>query len=108
MLNTASVNAVNGSQFSQRFVKPLYDSYCFSNIPQSIDFLLTGEGRSALPLDVFGNLPTKYDKVILFFVDAFGWRFFEHYVEKYAFLKTALNTGIVSKMTSQFPWTNAP
>jgi len=76
MLNTASVNAVNGSQFSQRLVKPLYDSYCFSNIPQTIEFLLTGEGQSGLPLDVLGNLPRKYDKVILFFVDAFGWHFF--------------------------------
>ena len=72
MLNTVSVNAVDSSKFSQQFVKPLYESYCFSNIPQTIDFLLTGEGASALPLDVFGNLPTKYDKVMLFFVDAFG------------------------------------
>jgi predicted AlkP superfamily pyrophosphatase or phosphodiesterase len=107
MLNRASVNAVNSSQFSQQFVKPLYASYCFSNIPRTIEFLLTGEGQSALPLDVFGNLPTKYDKVILFFVDAFGWRFFERYAEKYEFLKTMLNTGVVSKMTSQFPSTTA-
>src|SRR5207247_4411338 len=107
MLNTASVNAVNGSQFSQRFVKPLYDSYCFSNIPQTIEFLLTGEGESGLPLDVLGNLPRKYDKVILFFVDAFGWRFFERYAEKHEFLKTMLNGGVVSKMTSQFPSTTA-
>jgi predicted AlkP superfamily pyrophosphatase or phosphodiesterase len=107
MLNTTSLNAVNASKFSQGFVKPLYDSYCFSNIPQTISFLLTGEGNSALPLDVFGNLPTTYDKVILFFVDAFGWRFFERYAEKYEFLKTILKTGVVSKMTSQFPSTTA-
>src|SRR5437879_2882054 len=75
MLNTTSLNAVSSSTFSQQSVKPLYDSYCFSNIPQTIEFLLTGEGQSALPLDVFGDLPTRYDRVILFFVDAFGWRF---------------------------------
>src|SRR6266702_1475387 len=79
MLNTTSLQAVSNSTFSERFVKPLYDSYCFSNIPQTIEFLLTGEGQSGLPLDVFGSLPTRYDKVILFFVDAFGWRFFERY-----------------------------
>src|SRR5207253_11243241 len=107
MLNTTSLNAVSSSTFSQQSVKPLYDSYCFSNIPQTIEFLLTGEGQSALPLDVFGDLPTRYDKVILFFVDAFGWRFFERYAEKYEFLKTILNTGVVSKMTSQFPSTTA-
>jgi predicted AlkP superfamily pyrophosphatase or phosphodiesterase len=107
MLNMASVNAVNSSQFSQQFIKPLYDSYCFSNIPQTIEFLLTGEGQSALPLDVFGALPKKYDKVLLFFVDAFGWRFCERYAEKYEFLKTMLNAGVVSKMTAQFPSTTA-
>ena len=107
MLNTTSLSAVQSSTFSQRFIQPLYASYCFANIPQTIMYLLTGQGSSALPLDVFGKLPTKYDKVILFFVDAFGWRFFERYAEKYAFLKTVLDAGVVSKMTSQFPSTTA-
>ncbi len=107
MLNTVSLHAVNSSKFSQQFVKPLYDSYCFSNIPQTIEYLLTGEGKSGLPLDVFGNFPTQYDRVILFFVDAFGWRFFEQYAEKYEFLKIMLNQGVISKMTSQFPSTTA-
>jgi predicted AlkP superfamily pyrophosphatase or phosphodiesterase len=107
MLNTASLNAVDHATFSQQFVRPLYDSYCFANIPLSIQFLLTGEGTPALPLDVFGNLPTRYDKVILFFVDAFGWRFFERYAEHYPFLKTFLDHGVVSKLTSQFPSTTA-
>src|SRR6266851_7994568 len=107
MLNTPSLNVVNSSKFSQGFVKPLYDSYCFSNIPRTVEFLLTGKGQSALPPDVFGNLPTRYDKVILFFVDAFGWRFFQQYAEKYPFLKTILRHGAVSQMTSQFPSTTA-
>src|SRR6266516_6888025 len=107
MFNTVSLNAVSSSKFSQQFVKPLYDSYCFSNIPQTITHILTGEGESALPLDVFGDLPTRYDRVILFFVDAFGWRFFERYAEKYEFLKIILKHGVVSKMTSQFPSTTA-
>ena len=107
MLNTVSLNAVSSSKFSHQFVKPLYDSYCFSNIPQTITHILTGEGKSALPLDVFGGMPTTYDRVILFFVDAFGWRFFERYAEKYEFLKIMLKQGVVSKMTSQFPSTTA-
>ena len=107
MLNTVSLNAVSSSKFSQQFVKPLYDSYCFSNIPQTITHILTGEGESALPLDVFGGGPTSYDRVILFFVDAFGLRFFERYAEKYEFLKIMLKQGVVSKMTSQFPSTTA-
>jgi len=107
MLNTVSVEAVNGAKFSQDFVRPLYDSYCFANIPRTVKYLLTGEGQSALPVDVFGHLPTRYNRVILFFVDAFGWRFFEHYAPRYSFLKRLLNEGMVSKLTSQFPSTTA-
>lgn len=107
MLNEASVQAVNKAQFSQHFIKPLYDSYCFAHLPATIEFLLTGNGQSALPHDVFGGLPTHYDKVVFFFVDAFGWRFFERYAEKYDFLKTVLKQGVVSKITSQFPSTTA-
>ncbi len=107
MLNSTSLGAVQHSRFSQRFLKPLYDSYCFSNIPRTTQFLLTGEGQSALPLDVFGSLPTHYDKVIVFFVDAFGWRFLERYADNLSFFKTAFTEGIVSKLTSQFPSTTA-
>ncbi len=107
MLNTNSLNAVNGAKYSQRFIKPLYDSYCFSALPQTVEFLLSGEGGNALPVDCFGSLPTKYDKVILLFVDGFGWRFFQQFAELYPFLKTVLRHGAVSQLTSQFPSTTA-
>lgn len=109
MLNTTSVATIDGntSTFSSSFIRPRYDLYCFAHLAATIEYLLTGNGQSTLPLDVFGNFPTHYDRVVFFFVDAFGWRFFERYVEKYAFLKTTLEQGVVSKMTSQFPSTTA-
>lgn len=107
MLNSASLKVVNNAKFSQRFVKPCYDSYSFSNLPAAISFLLTGGDPGALPLDVYGQLPTRYRNVVFFFIDAFGWRFFERYVHKYPFLKEILNRGVVSKLTSQFPSTTA-
>ncbi|HEY4034133.1 MAG TPA: alkaline phosphatase family protein [Ktedonobacteraceae bacterium] len=107
MLNALSLKAVNSAKFSQRFVKPCYDSYCFSNLPSTIEFLLTGQEGRMLPGDVFGSLPTRYDKVIFCFVDAFGWRFLERYAERCSFLKTINTEGIVSKLTSQFPSTTA-
>lgn len=103
MLNATSLNAVNSSRFSQHFVKPLYQSYCFANLPATIQYLLTGHGQSALPLDVFGSLPTRYNKVVLIFLDAFGWRFFGQFADHFPLLKTFLRQGAVSKLTSQFP-----
>lgn len=105
MLNAISLNAVNSARFSQHFKKPLYDTYCFANLPATIDYLLSGIKQNTLPQDVLGTLPSRYNKVVLFFIDAFGWRFFQQYADKYPLLKTFQQHGVVSKLTSQFPST---
>ncbi|MBK7450338.1 MAG: alkaline phosphatase family protein [Anaerolineales bacterium] len=73
------------------FIKPRYDSGGFArNTPthsRSICF-------------------QKYDAVVLFFVDAFGWRFFERFQEA-PFIKRIAKHGKVEKITSQFPSTTA-
>ncbi|MES2200534.1 MAG: alkaline phosphatase family protein [Chlamydiota bacterium] len=105
MINEESIQAVNGSCFSTRFRKPLYDSFCFSKIPATISYLLTGEGKSAaLPRSCFNQ--EEYDGVILLFIDAFGWCFLEKYLS-HPFLQRCLDKGILSKVTSQFPSTTA-
>lgn len=103
MINRHSLERVAGSSFSHGFCKPLYGTYCFSQIPATIKRLLTKE-KGGLPLDCGDG---EYDRVILFLIDGFGWNFFERYVEKYSFLKRFLERGVVSKITSQFPSTTA-
>lgn len=106
MINEKSIKDVNQSTFSKEFRRPLYDSYCFSNIPGTIEKLLTGNSNlRQLPDDVTPK--ETYDKVLLFFIDAFGWRFFEQYKDRYPLLKKFLTDGVVSKITSQFPSTTA-
>lgn len=107
MLNQNSIITVENSMVGTQFVKPLYDSYCFSNIPGTVEYLLTGQSTAKLPSDVLGALPTQYDKVILFFLDAFGWKFFDKYKNKYPFLQHIVANGVASKITSQFPSTTA-
>jgi predicted AlkP superfamily pyrophosphatase or phosphodiesterase len=89
------------------FLKPRYPSHCFSALPAAVRHLLTGLGPLGLAKKLFGGLPTRYDTVLLFFVDAFGWRFFEQYADDYPFLKRFVKDGVVSKITSQFPSTTA-
>ena len=74
------------------FVKPRYDSGGFASLPQRVTGLLTG--------------PQKYDAVVLFLIDAFGWRFFEKFQQD-PFLKTVARLGQVEKLVSQFPSTTA-
>jgi predicted AlkP superfamily pyrophosphatase or phosphodiesterase len=73
------------------FIKPKYDSSGFAGIPARI--------REAC-------ISGKYDAVVLFLVDGFGWRFFEEF-QGMPFLKRLTTHGKVEKLTSQFPSTTA-
>ncbi|MCX6035840.1 MAG: alkaline phosphatase family protein, partial [Chloroflexi bacterium] len=74
------------------FVKPRYDSGGFASLPQRLTGLLTG--------------PQKYEAVVLFLVDGFGWRSFERF-QQAPFLKTVARDGQVEKLIAQFPSTTA-
>lgn len=73
------------------FVKPRYDQGG-SLLPQRVTDLLTG--------------PQKYEAVVLFLMDGFGWRFLEKFQGE-PFLKAAAREGKVEKLTAQFPSTTA-
>jgi predicted AlkP superfamily pyrophosphatase or phosphodiesterase len=73
------------------FIKPRYDSGGFAGIPNRVK-------------EAFAS--KKYDAVVLFFIDAFGWRFFEKF-QDVPFIKQISKHGTVEKLTSQFPSTTA-
>ncbi|NGX38672.1 MAG: hypothetical protein K1000chlam2_01849 [Chlamydiae bacterium] len=98
MINEKSLKAVEQAAFSKHFCRPLYDSYCFSQIPKTIRSLFTPT-LEGLPPDTCKAGP--YDHVVLLFLDGFGWTFFEKF-------HCALEEkGIASKITSMFPSTTA-
>jgi predicted AlkP superfamily pyrophosphatase or phosphodiesterase len=74
------------------FVKPRYDSGGFACLPRRVPSLLTG--------------PQKYEAVVLFLIDGFGWRSFDKFQES-PFLKTIARLGQVEKLVAQFPSTTA-
>ena len=76
---------------NEGFIKPRYDSGGFAGIPTRVK-------------EAFAS--NKYDAVVLFLVDAFGWRFFERFQEA-AFLQRMVKGGRIEKLTSQFPSTTA-
>jgi predicted AlkP superfamily pyrophosphatase or phosphodiesterase len=73
------------------FIKPRYDSRSFAGLPTRIREYCAS---------------SKYDTVVLFLVDGFGWRFFEQF-QGAPFLKRLTSNGAVEKLTSQFPSTTA-
>ena len=107
MLNEESIRSVNAARFGDNSTAPCYDSYCFSNIPGTLKHALGVESATRLPGDVLHGLPARYDKVILIYIDAFGWDAFERRQDDFPFLKRFIADGVVSKMTSQFPSTTS-
>ena len=105
MINKRSIEAVNAAHFGEYFCKPLYGSYCFSEIPGTIKKLFGLPGAKGLPLDTLKFSDQDSKDVILLFLDGFGWRFVSKYIDNYPFLKRFSDQGVVSKITSQFPST---
>lgn len=91
------------------FIKPEYNHRCFADIPPAIKYLLGGDGNEPPLLSAFGDFPRRYKTVILLFVDAFGWSFFQKHRADYPFLRrfTHAENGSVVRLTSQFPSTTA-
>jgi predicted AlkP superfamily pyrophosphatase or phosphodiesterase len=106
MINDTSKEAVKQAQWNSHFIRPLYSTYCFSRIPRLLQSLFSGDD-TAIQQQFLGPLAGRYDKVILFFIDAFGWRFFERYAGDYPLLRRILDEGYATKLTSQFPSTTA-
>lgn len=107
MLNERSIQAVADARISDSFTVPLYDSYCFSQIPQTYYHALTGQGSPGLPDDVWGSLPRQYDKVVVILIDALGWKFLERWKETPFLQRFFGNRGMASKITAQFPSTTS-
>jgi predicted AlkP superfamily pyrophosphatase or phosphodiesterase len=105
MINSKSLSALKKAQWTSHFNRPLYDSYSFSLIPATISNLLTGKKEKALPPDVTET--GKFDAVVLFLIDGFGWKFFEKFQSQYPFLNRFEKSGIASKISSMFPSTTA-
>src|SRR5258708_40295672 len=76
---------------NKHFVKPRYDAGGFAGIPDRI----TNAFESG-----------SYDAVVLFLVDAFGWRFFERFKDA-PILQRLAKHGKIEKLISQFPSTTA-
>lgn len=108
-INALSVQTVDNAYFDKDFCKPLYDSYCFSRIPQTLHTCFTGlTPELGLPTDVRGGESDGVDFIVLFFLDGFGYHFFEQHLSHAPFLQRCVKDGIVSKITSQFPSTTTP
>jgi hypothetical protein len=106
MINEASVKAVRAARWGKegRFTRPLPGGYSFDQLSRLVQSLFSGDDRE-IQERLIGPFAGRYKRVVLLFVDAFGWRFLNHYAERYPFLWRFFDEGCVTALTSQFPST---
>jgi predicted AlkP superfamily pyrophosphatase or phosphodiesterase len=89
-------------------LKPIYADYSFGNVSNTIHFLLTGEKLgNLLPEDCFGGTYPRPEKIVLFFIDAFGWRSWHRYQDRIPALRRIVADGVLTPMSALFPSTTA-
>jgi hypothetical protein len=115
MINDLSLqhcaNLKSSALFSDHFTRPS-SVYSFAALPQTFLDLLGVEARAntligALPHDCLGSVATRFDHLIVIFLDAFGWELAERLFAEAPLLGRCIDTGTLSKLTSQFPSTTA-
>ena len=91
-----------------RLLRPIYQDYAFGNIPNTIEFLLTGARRAPLlPADCFGGTYPHPDKVVLIFIDSFGWEFWQDYHARFRATRLVVEKGTLTPVSALFPTTTA-
>jgi len=89
-------------------VKPIYADYSFANIPNTIHYLLTGENLGPLlPPDCFGGRYPHPNKIVLLFIDSFGWQFWQEYQSHFRTTRRVVEQGILTPISALFPSTTA-
>lgn len=95
-------------RFGEHLLKPIYSDYSFANLPATFHYLLTGEECGALlPADCFGGSYPKPKRIVLLFVDSFGWHFWQRYAERSRLMQRVINEGVLTPISALFPSTTS-
>jgi hypothetical protein len=83
-------------------IRPDSGRLCFDALPGTIERALTGTGDGpALPADAAGVLAERWERVLLVYLDAFGWWLYEQAAAHPLFRRAVHEV----QLTSQFPST---
>ncbi|MEJ2125760.1 MAG: alkaline phosphatase family protein [Alphaproteobacteria bacterium] len=105
MLNTRPLDSFE--PLGENLLKPQY-TYSFGNIPNTIYTMLTGEQNGPLlPVDCFGGSYPQPEKVVLFFIDALGWKFWQDHLQDIAPMRRIAENGVLTPISSLFPSTTS-
>ncbi len=87
------------------YIYPQYSGYCFSNIPDAVQYLFGFRKTTPLSpiLQKAGIVPSNRQKVVALLLDAFGWSQWLRYADSFEFLSRLTDRGLLAPLTSVFP-----
>ena len=89
-------------------LKPLYADYTFANIANTVEHLLAGTQHGPLlPPDCFGGQYPQPRKIVLFFIDSFGWQFWHEHGRRFKTTRRVMDQGVLTPISALFPSTTA-
>jgi hypothetical protein len=92
----------------KHLLKPIYADYSFANIPATVHRLLTGETTGPLlPEDCFGGRYPAPEKVVLVFIDSFGWQQWQRWWRNSRHMRRVVEDGVLTPISALFPSTTA-
>ncbi|WP_123533818.1 alkaline phosphatase family protein [Halosimplex salinum] len=94
---------VERSLLDEGYLFPDYEGYCFANVNPTALSLLGADCDRRLPERVFEGVDTDVDRVVLVFLDGYGW---EHWKRDHAdvpLLSAFSERGTVTPLTSIYP-----
>ncbi|WP_267639223.1 alkaline phosphatase family protein [Haloarchaeobius amylolyticus] len=103
MLRSAVAAELRDDLLQDGYLFPDYDGYCFGNLPHSLTSLFGVDTGRTLPGDVFDDVPTDVENVLVVLVDGFGWAQWQREREHHRFLGTLSERARVTPLTSIYP-----
>ncbi len=108
MLDSALAEELVADEFAEGFVRPDYDGFCFSRVPATAASLVGADLGATLPgralaASAVDEVPADAEHVLVLFVDALGFRQFERVHEDVSLLRSFVDIGRVTPLTSTFP-----
>ena len=91
---------------TDQFIAPAYGGGCFADIPAFLQAAIRGGPAPLLQPAGWDQMPHRYERIVVLFVDAFGWRFFERF-QDHPLLRRFARQGSVTRLTAQFPSTTS-
>jgi predicted AlkP superfamily pyrophosphatase or phosphodiesterase len=108
MLDTALAEELAADELAEGFVRPDYDGFCFSRVPATAASLVGADLGETLPDRALseagsGGEDANAEHVLVLFVDALGFRQFERVYDDVSLLRSFVDVGRVTPLTSTYP-----